>query len=157
MDNEKKFRAALAFVLRHEGGYVNDPDDPGGETKYGISKRAHPDLDIKNLTETQAGEIYRRAYWDACGLDIFDAAVNLGPLQAKKLAQKAAGAAADGIWGPKTRAAFAARTDEALVEMLCHYRRQCYQDIVRRRPASQKYLKGWLRRVDDLQQYVRTL
>jgi len=56
------FERCIAFVLRHEGGYVNDPRDPGGETKYGISKRAYPGLDIKNLTEEQAKEIYRQDY-----------------------------------------------------------------------------------------------
>jgi hypothetical protein len=61
------FERAVAFVLRHEGGYVNDPRDPGGETKYGISKRAYPRLDIKGLTEADAKEIYRRDYWEKAG------------------------------------------------------------------------------------------
>jgi len=54
----------MDFVLSWEGGYVNDPRDPGGETKYGISKRAHPDVDIKNLTIEQAKAIYREEYWN---------------------------------------------------------------------------------------------
>lgn len=163
------FDSALRFTLQWEGGYVNDPDDPGGETKYGISKRAHPEVDIRNLTVAQAGEIYKREYWDSIGLDgvaetrplfalsIFDAAVNHGPVQAKKLAQKAAGTMADGIWGPLTRKAFRDRSDTVLVEMMCFYRRQYYKDLAGRKPAMEKFLKGWLRRVDDLQQYVRTV
>lgn len=59
-----KFDRVMDFVLRWEGGYANDPRDPGGETKYGISKRSHPELDIKNLTKEQALEIYREEYWD---------------------------------------------------------------------------------------------
>lgn len=63
----ENFEKAVAFVLRHEGGYTNDNRDPGGETKFGISKRAYPSLDIKNLTEEQAKVIYRRDYWDRAG------------------------------------------------------------------------------------------
>jgi Glycosyl hydrolase 108 len=82
------FAAAVALVLEHEGGYVNDPNDPGGETNFGISKRAYPDLDIRALTREGAIGFYRRDYWtpamDAaptqelanCALDC---AVNQGP------------------------------------------------------------------------------
>jgi lysozyme family protein len=85
MDNN--FERAMDFVLKWEGGYVNDPNDPGGETNFGISKRANPDVDIKNLTRDQAITIYRKRYWDAMGcgkianpLDIvvMDTGVNLG-------------------------------------------------------------------------------
>lgn len=81
------FDAAFAIVVGLEGGYVNDPLDPGGETKYGISKRAFPDLDIKDLTVDQAKAIYRKKYWDFCACDgmsferalcVFDTAVNQG-------------------------------------------------------------------------------
>ena len=81
------FPAAFAIVVGLEGGYVNDPRDPGGETKYGIAKRAHPELDIKNLTLEQAQDIYRREYWNAAACDMhpwedaictFDCAVNQG-------------------------------------------------------------------------------
>jgi len=73
--------------LEHEGGYSNDPRDAGGETRYGISKRAYPKLDIKNLTKREAIEIYRKDYWDAMKCDslpeqirlmVFDCAVNQG-------------------------------------------------------------------------------
>ena len=83
----KNFDRAIDFVLRHEGGYVNDPRDPGGETNFGISRRAYPTLDIKNLTKEQATGIYRKDYWDKVGGDIlpwpwdlilFDTAVNQG-------------------------------------------------------------------------------
>ena len=60
----KSFDEIIEIVLEHEGGYVNDPDDPGGETNFGVSKRAYPNVDIKNLTEDAAKDIYRRDYWD---------------------------------------------------------------------------------------------
>lgn len=93
---------AVAFVLRLEGGYVNDPNDPGGETKYGISKRSYPQLDIANLTEADAKAIYARDYWQASGADglpwplsliHFDSAVNTGVGQAQKWLQQSGGEA----------------------------------------------------------------
>jgi lysozyme family protein len=81
------FDDAFALVIGVEGGYVNNPEDPGGETKFGISKRRYPTIDIKNLTIDQAKVIYRRDYWDAHDLDprpwreallVFDCAVNGG-------------------------------------------------------------------------------
>jgi lysozyme family protein len=88
------FEKAIEFTLKWEGGYSNDPTDPGGETKYGISKRAHPDLDIANLTLEDAKDIYRAEYWDASGCNnlsepfdmvVFDAAVNMGIRRSKSL------------------------------------------------------------------------
>jgi len=81
------FDTALAHVLKWEGGYSSDPNDPGGETNFGISKRAHPNEDIKNLTVERAGQIYRLEYWNRIGADnlpaalalmAFDGAVNQG-------------------------------------------------------------------------------
>jgi len=83
----EKFRKSLQFTLKHEGGYVNHPADPGGETKWGISKRAYPDLDIGNLTPLDAANIYAKDYWDASGCDaipfpfctaVFDSSVLCG-------------------------------------------------------------------------------
>jgi lysozyme family protein len=90
------FDNAFTFVVGEEGGYVNNPADPGGETKYGISKRAHPTVDIANLTLEGAKAIYKTGYWDALSLDsepydhalcLFDCAVNQGVERAKSLAQ----------------------------------------------------------------------
>ena len=82
------FNKAIAIILKHEGGYVNDPDDPGGETNMGITKRDFPHLDITNLTVEQAKEIYKEKYWDTINGDditnqtvatqIFDFGVNAG-------------------------------------------------------------------------------
>lgn len=81
------FLQAFALVIGEEGGYVDDPNDPGGETKFGISKRAYPNLDIAQLTLEEAQALYQRDYWDKLNLDalswemsliLFDAAVNQG-------------------------------------------------------------------------------
>lgn len=81
------FDAAFLIVVGEEGGYVNDPQDPGGETKYGISKRSYPDINIKSLTLAEAKAIYQRDYWNVMGCDAlrwemalpaFDCAVNQG-------------------------------------------------------------------------------
>jgi lysozyme family protein len=103
----------ITLILRLEGGstYTNDPKDPGGETKYGISRRAYPELDIANLTEQQARDIYARDYWAACkcaelppsvALCVFDAAVNQGAAYARRTLQEALNVAVDGKIGPAT-------------------------------------------------------
>lgn len=88
------FTQAFQIVVGIEGGYVNDPRDPGGETKFGLSTRAYPNLDIAKLTLEEAKLIYQRDYWDKCGCDIlsweralcvFDMAVNQGPGEARAL------------------------------------------------------------------------
>lgn len=105
---------ALTVSPAVEGGYVNNPRDPGGETKYGISKRSYPNLDIKNLTLDQASAIYRSDFWDVCCCDdlpapiagfVFDASVVQGQGWAPKMLQAAVGTATDGVIGPKTVAA----------------------------------------------------
>lgn len=106
------FHAVIGRVLGNEGGYVNHPSDPGGETKWGISKRSYPDVDIASLTKEQAIEIYKRDYWDRLGADNFDpvvafqvldAAVNHGIGTAIRMLQRAIGVADDGHFGPASR------------------------------------------------------
>lgn len=97
------FQIALDKILKSEGGYVNDPSDPGGETNLGISKRAYPNVDIKSLTPETVAPLYKRDYWDRLDADnlpsplnyvAFDCAVNQGPGEAAILmrASKSAGA-----------------------------------------------------------------
>ena len=102
---------AFDITIGFEGGYVNDPNDAGGETKYGISKRAYPDLDIKNLTLEQAKEIYHRDYWERCKCDfipdalsiaLFDFAVNSGTKRAVRYLQRALDITIDGVIGNQT-------------------------------------------------------
>ena len=104
---------AIDLILKLEGGYVNDPHDPGGETKYGISKRSHPGEDIANLTTDRAAAIYLAEYWTPTAgriadiaprlaVAVFDSAVNQGNGAAVKMLQGLLHAAQDGIIGPKT-------------------------------------------------------
>jgi lysozyme family protein len=92
-----KFARAFEVVVGLEGGHVRDPRDPGGETKWGISKRSYPHLDIAALTLEDAQEIYRRDYWYALNLNaqpwpkalcLFDCAVNMGRGVALELYQQ---------------------------------------------------------------------
>lgn len=106
------FDTAIERVLGHEAGYVNDPADPGGETKWGISKRSYPHVDIANLTREEAKEIYRRDFWDpladahpAVRYQLLDFAVNSGIQTAIRKLQQAVRVADDGHWGPISRAA----------------------------------------------------
>ena len=115
------FDLAIPTVLQHEGGYSKDPDDPGGETNFGISKRSYPDVDIANLTVDDAKAIYQRDYWVPLMLDqvndqavatkVFDTAVNIGKSRAVKFLQRAVQNAGGGIvdvdggMGPQTLAA----------------------------------------------------
>lgn len=105
------FDKALDFVLSQEGGYSNDVRDSGGETNFGISKKAYPDEDIKNMTRERAGELYRRDYYDKCNcgslpfpvaLMLFDAAVNQGPARAARMLQEAVKVHVDGVIGQET-------------------------------------------------------
>jgi lysozyme family protein len=108
------FDKAFEILIGHEGGYVNDKNDPGGETKFGVSKRAYPNLDIANLTLDDAKAIYRRDYWNAVRADelpypvalaVFDMAVNSGPMTAVMCLQQALNVKQDGRIGPMTMAA----------------------------------------------------
>jgi len=136
--NTLPFRKSLEFTLKWEGVYSNDLTDPGGETKWGISKRAYPNEDILNLTPERAAELYYRDYWLAAGCDrlplkdaivTFDTAVNLGVKRTNGLRSNEGGS-------------------------LLEARRAYYLDLVQRKPALQKYLKGWLNRLNDLKKYV---
>ena len=98
MGDAMSFDIAFEELILVEGGYNDDPLDRGGKTKYGVSQRAYPDLDIPNLTLADAKAIYKRDYWDALELDqvrtgfiaheMFDTAVNMGVSVAAECAQK---------------------------------------------------------------------
>ncbi len=158
------FQKALAFSLAREGGYVNDPNDPGGETKFGISKRAHSDVDIANLTEEQASQIYWDDYWegtagalsngsqmDALQAALFDFAIHSGSDRAIEELQKIVGTTVDGRIGPLTRVAAQRKAFELLALDLCDQRREFLHGVARRNAAMKKYTKGWIRRVSLLE------
>ena len=144
----ENWAAAVQFVLEEEGGLVNDPHDPGGLTNYGISQRAYPDLDIRDLTTVQAMDIYHTDYWARIngddlprGVDVmaFDAAVNQGVWTARRLLQLAARVTTDNIIGPKTLAGI--RHDGALTDYTAR-RVMTYADT----HNYTKYGYGWMRR-----------
>ena len=130
---------ALKFALDHEGIHSNDPVDPGGDTKYGIARKFHPDLTPAqwgDFTLADAEKIYKRDYWDACNCDslaypldivVFDTAVNCGCKKAKELRSKCIN--------------------------FKHYiqlRKAYYEELVNQKPKLGKFLHGWLNRCDDL-------
>lgn len=146
------FEGAFAVVIGHEGGYVFHPEDPGGETKYGISKRAYPHVDIARLTLDDARAIYRRDYWeparchelpDALALQVFDAAVNHGVRSAAKMLQSAVGADVDGVIGPQTMAA-AWRTNPVRAAIRFNAARLEFYTTL---PTFASFGRGWTRRV----------
>ena len=150
------FNDIIEVVLHHEGGYVNDPKDPGGETNFGIAKRSHPDEDIKNLTKEDAKRIYYQDYWmknrvpqlrDELKHIYFDMFVNQGRGRAVKILQQAANAKGadlkvDGGLGPKTLGAL----DGVELDRVRAYRVKYYADLVTRKPDLEKFYFGWYRR-----------
>ena len=158
---DERFLRAVEVVLNHEGGYVNDPRDPGGETKYGISKRSYPDLNIANLTRGDAIAIYYRDWWqrygynrlqdDAIATKVFDMAVNMGPGTAHRLLQEALvflgyPVAVDGILGLQTITAANLADPSRLLRVLRWLAAYHYYRIADQRPQSRAFLLGWLRR-----------
>lgn len=156
------FAAAVEFVLQNEGGYINDPQDPGGETNFGISRRQYPLLDIKNLTRQEAIAIYERDYWEFGELasqrlatKMLDIYVNLPPSHAIRLLQlalrpmTAKSILADGSLGPETIAAAneACVFDETgLLEQLKFQLVRYYCQELRTNPAQERFLDGHLLR-----------
>ena len=139
-------------VLVHEGGYVNDPRDPGQETRWGISKRAYPHLDIRNLTRAQAVDIYRRDFWQRVRGDelprefafqALDAAVNHGIGNAVRWMQRAAGVADDGVIGPVTLAAVQRAQAADLVLRFNAERLRFYAKLT----TFSTFGRGWVNRV----------
>ena len=154
----KSFDEIIEIVLKHEGGYVNDPDDPGGETNFGIAKRSNPDVDIVNLTREGAKEIYKKVYWDKNKVDdlpddlkhiFFDMCVNMGRGTAVKVLQrtinnKGGNLVVDGGFGPGTSFALAKYTPK--LARVRAFRVRYYVELVNRKPDLEKFYFGWFRR-----------
>jgi Glycosyl hydrolase 108 len=139
VDSQNDLKKALTFVLQQEGGYVNDPVDRGGETKWGISKRAYPNEDIPNLTRERALEIYANDYWLASGCDlipypycvaVFDSAVNCGVGRAMG-------------WYKEAKD----------IDDFLEKRKQHYINIVNKDPLQVRFARGWWARLADLKKY----
>lgn len=147
-----RFEDAFDRLIGHEGGYVNNPADPGGETNWGISKRSYPTVDIKNLSRWAAADIYRRDFWDQVHADalpdgvvfqLFDFAVNSGISTAIRYLQRAVGVADDGHWGPISQAALQKYSESDLIMLLLAER----LDFMTRLSNWPDASRGWARRI----------
>ena len=155
------FEEIIEVVLEHEGGYVNDPDDAGGETKYGIAKRWYPNVDIKNLTIDEAKHIYHTDYWKPAKCDsvppqlrhiYFDMCVNFGRGGAVKVLQRAANAKnrnkidVDGGMGPMTLKAI----QNVELERVRAYRVLRFANLVIKKPEQERFWYGWYKRATEV-------
>lgn len=162
-EKSKIFLDIAQFVIELEGGYVHDPADPGGETKFGISQRAYPDVDIAGITFDAAVDIYYADYWfparchelpPGLAAFVFDSHVNHGLRPAIRLLQNALGVDADGLIGPLSlKAAHRADSAAALIDALSH-RARYYHLITVNRETNSRFIRGWFRRLFLLQQYI---
>jgi lysozyme family protein len=162
---KENFDKCLELMLKHEGGYVNHPQDPGGMTNLGVTRRVWEEWlgrpvsekEMRNLTPTMVKPLYKRKYWDAVRADdlvsgvdyaVFDVAVNSGPGRAIKFLQSCVGVTADGGFGPRTLAAVkVAEQDPArLIELYCAKRLEFLQSL-RTFPT---FGRGWSRRVEEV-------
>lgn len=154
------FPASLAFTLQEEGGWSDDPDDPGGQTMMGITLRTFQAFfhggtadQLRAITSDQAGTIYRRNYWGLMGCDnlpagvdlmAFDFGVNAGPSRSITYLQVVAGTGRDGIDGALTEAAVAKMSPTLVIAKLSRLQRAHYQAL----PQFDEFGSGWLARTD---------
>jgi lysozyme family protein len=149
-----RFEWCVKQVLDAEGNatVTNDPDDPGGLTKFGISQRAYPLLDIANLTRDEAVAIYARDYWQAAhcvflpepiDFYVFDSAVNQGAGYAVRQLQEVLGVSVDGVFGRRTRAAVNDADRHELGALFMAERALDYAALAK----FSKYGRGWLKRL----------
>lgn len=169
------FKTAFEATMRSEGGYVNDPQDPGGETYRGVARKFHSkwegwiiidalknkgnfprnldqDANLQSLIE----DFYQRQFWDKVRGDdiqnqdvaesIFDFAVNAGIAASVTLAQTASGSPADGLMGTNTIKAINEQDPKTFLAMFALHKIARYVHIVEKRPDSRKYFYGWVRR-----------
>jgi len=155
----KNYDHCLEMLLEHEGGFVNHPDDPGGITNLGVTKKVYEgwvdrevtEQEMRDLTKEDVAPIYKSNYWDRCkcnslesGLDftIFDWAVNSGPGRAAKALQKSVGATEDGAIGPATLALVSNNGVENLIEDVSRQRQLFYESL----NTFDTFGRGWTRR-----------
>jgi lysozyme family protein len=160
---DRNFQRALSRVLKHEGGFANHKDDPGGATNRGVTlatfrayvKADGTVADLKRITDEQVSTVYYRHYWAAvnaqalpAGIDyaVFDFAVNSGPKRAAQYLQGVLGVEKDGRVGPKTIAAAKAADHAAVIDELCDRR----MAFLKRLAGWKTFGKGWTGRVADV-------
>jgi lysozyme family protein len=162
------FDICLSCVLRAEGGFVNNPKDPGGMTNLGVTKRTWESWTGKRATEEEmraltpelASPLYRASYWTPLHCDelplplalcVFDFGVNAGVKRAGRFLQAMVGAKADGILGPASMAAVSAWLGCHTVTDAVHRYQEARRSYYRQLPTFADFGRGWLRRVDDVQ------
>lgn len=168
---EANFFKSLDMVLKHEGGFVDHPEDPGGATNKGITHKTYADFlgrpledvsELKNIPDEHVQMIYKNGYWDRvkgdelpAGVDFstFDWAVNSGPGRAAKALQKAVMVAQDGAIGPMTLAAAAEFTPEEVIESIAQQREEFYRSL----RTFDTFGKGWLRRNEETRDFSLSL
>lgn len=147
------FDKAIIIVLTHEGGYVNDPSDSGGETNFGICKRDNPQLDIRHLTKDTATAWYKTNWWDKYGFQrinddelasyMFDHAVNVGMTSMTKCVQQVIGVTVDGQIGPQTIGAINSMYMPSMLITIQDALWRHYVKILAVHPEDEKFRKGW--------------
>ena len=167
---QANYDKCLETILHHEGGYVNHPKDPGGETNLGVTKRVYEEhggtKDMKELTVEDVAPIYKKGYWDKMrgddlpnGLDlcVFDFGVNAGPGRAAKYLQTMIGTTPDGGIGPMTLKAVSEYVEkQGLAKAIDNYQeaRQAYYEKL---STFDTFGRGWTRRVDETTQLAKTM
>jgi len=164
---KSNFEASFTKVMQSEGGYVNDPADHGGETNLGVTigawgaylGRAIQPGEMKALTLVTVKPFYKQMYWDKVkgddlpvGVDyaVFDFAVNAGVSRAARFLQRAVGAVDDGVIGSGTLGKVAAANPQKILDNFADQKQRFY-NVLATSPTQQKFLKGWLARVDQVQ------
>ena len=152
------FKKCMPVILRNEGGYVWNINDPGGETNFGIAKKFYPNEDIKNMTIPRATYLYYRDYWlpmnlkgfknEELVLQVFDFGINAGIRRSIKLLQRLVGVIDDGFVGPITTKIINDQ-DSDIVKKFKNRRRIYYMNLAAQKPKLEVFLRGWLRRVDQ--------
>jgi len=159
---QDNWHKSLEAILHHEGGYVNHPKDPGGETNLGVTKRVYEEWggtkDMKDLEVDDVEPIYRKNYWDRVkgddlpsGLDlcVFDFGVNAGTGRAAKYLQTMIGTVADGGIGPNTLKALANYVESEGVEQTIKNYQAARQEYYESLSTFETFGRGWTRRVDE--------
>lgn len=170
------FELALNFTLKAEGGYVNDPDDPGGATNKGIIQSEYnkyrtskklPLISVKEITDDEVKEIYYNDYWIKAKCNLmpnrlavahFDTAVNVGVNQANKFLQRSLKVKDDGIIGNITIEALNKITNTYhIVYIYIDQRKIFYINLVKNKKILIKFLKGWTNRINNLNQFLASI
>jgi lysozyme family protein len=161
------FNASLPFILRWEGGFVDDPNDHGGRTNKGVTQKVYSawradqgigQQDVAFIDNQEVASIYFERYWLSAKCDAvrrkldlaaFDTAVNMGPNRAVKMLQEAVGCEPDGKFGDRTKAACdSSDVGEAMIKY-CDIRESLYRTFAEQ-PGQDRFLRGWLNRLNAL-------